>query len=54
MSAAVSDWKNIATEQVKLDRKAPMRVHSARRPMKSAQVPKKRAMRWKANMKRVR
>ena len=54
MSDAASVWKKSATEQVKLDRKEPMRLHRARRPRNSAQTAKKSAMRWKANIKRVR
>lgn len=53
MSAAVISWKNRATEQRALDRKLPIRLHSARRPSKSEQTAKKRPIRTKANMKRV-
>lgn len=47
-------WKKSATEAVKLERKEPMVLNMAMRPVKSAQAPKKRAMSSKANMKRVR
>ena len=54
MRDAASAWKKSATEQVRLDRKEPIRLHRARRPRNRAQTAKKSAMRWKANMKRVR
>jgi len=47
-------WKKSATEAVKLERKEPMVLNMAMRPVKSAQAPKKSAMSSKANMKRVR
>ena len=54
MSEAARVWKKSATEQVKLERKEPIRLQRARRPKKSAQAVKKSAMRINANIKRVR
>lgn len=54
MSEDARVWKNRATEQVKLDRKEPMRLQRARRPRKSAQAEKNSAIKINANVKRVR
>lgn len=51
--AAVRVWKKSATEHMALERKLPMRLHSAKRPKKRDRTAKKSPMRAKTNMNRV-
>lgn len=49
----VMAWKTQAIQPSKQERKAPIRVHKARRPVKRARTAKNRSMMMKANMNRV-
>lgn len=53
MRAVVIVWKVNAIKPKNEDTKLPMRVHRARRPMKSESTAKKSPISMKANMKRV-
>jgi hypothetical protein len=54
INAATSVWKKRAAAATALDRKAPIRVQRAKTPRKKEHTEKNRAIRMKANMKRVR
>jgi hypothetical protein len=53
ISAALIAWKKAAMIVRRLLKYDPNRVHRASKPVKSAMVPKKRAINMKANINRV-